>query len=164
MSSPVTGYSRTQIALHWAIAALVLFQFVGHDAIAEFSEAMRKGTEGDLPLMARAHVMLGILTLILAAWRLILRKTRGVPAAPDAGTAAQHVVAKIVHVMLYAAIILMPLSGIGAWFGGVEQAGMFHTTFKFAVIAAIALHIIGALFQQYVLKTGIIKRMMKAQD
>lgn len=163
MSSKVTGYSRTQIALHWIIAALVVFQFVGHDAIVAFTEAMQKGTEGELPLMARAHVMLGILTFVLSIWRLFLRNTRGVPAAPEAGSAAQHVIAKLVHWLLYAAIILMPISGAAAWFGGVEQAGIFHTTFKFVVIAAVALHILGALFQQYVLKTGVIKRMMKAQ-
>ncbi len=76
MSNTITGYNRTQIILHWVIAALVVFQFVGHDAIVEVYELINKGQEPAIPVMARAHVMLGILTLILAIWRVVLRVTR----------------------------------------------------------------------------------------
>lgn len=161
MSKSVTGYNRTQIILHWVIAALVVFQFVGHDAIVEVYDLINKGQEPAVPVMARAHVLLGILTLVLAIWRVILRLTRGAPELPAEESASLKVVAKITHLALYGAIFIMPLSGMGAWFGGQEIADTVHTTFKFVVLISVALHVIGAVYQQYVLKTGIIKRMMK---
>lgn len=164
MSNTVTGYSRTQIILHWVIAALVVFQFVGHETIAEFSELLAKGQAPDaIPVMARAHVLLGMLTLALAVWRVILRLTRGTPALPPEETAALKVVAKITHLALYGAIFIMPLSGMGAWFGNQEIAATVHTTFKVVVLASVFLHVVGALYQQFFLKTGLMKRMMKAE-
>jgi len=163
MSNTVTGYNRTQIILHWVIAALVVFQFVGHDAIVEVYELINKGQDPAMPLLARAHVMLGILTLILAIWRVFLRVTRGAPDLPAEESAALKIVAKVTHLVLYAAIFIMPLSGIGAWFGGQEIAATVHTTFKVVVLVSVALHVIGAVYQQHVLKTNIIKRMTKAE-
>ena len=163
MSNTVTGYNRTQIILHWVIAALVVFQFVGHDAIVETYELINKGQEPSIPALARAHVFLGGLTLILAIWRVVLRVTRGAPDLPAEESAALKVVAKVTHIVLYAAIFIMPLSGIGAWFGGQEIAATVHTTFKFVVIISVALHVVGAVYQQHVLKTNIIKRMTKAE-
>jgi cytochrome b561 len=163
MSNQVTGYNRTQIILHWIIAALVVFQFVGHEAIVEVSELIAKGQDPAMPVLARAHVMLGILTLILAIWRIFLRVTRGAPALPAEESAALKVVAKVTHLVLYAAIFIMPLSGIGAWFGGQEIAATVHGIFKVVVLVSVALHVAGAVYQQHVLKTNIIKRMMKAE-
>ena len=116
-----------------------------------------------MPLLARAHVMLGILTLILAIWRVFLRVTRGAPDLPAEESAGLKVVAKVTHLALYGAIFIMPLSGIGAWFGGQEIAATVHTTFKVVVLVSVALHVIGAVYQQHVLKTNIIKRMTKAE-
>mgnify|MGYP001051469838 CR=1 FL=1 len=163
MPNHVTGYNRTQITLHWIIAALVVFQFVGHEAIVDVSALIAKGQDPAIPILARAHVLLGILTLILAIWRVVLRLTRGAPDLPAEESAALKMVAKITHLALYGAIFIMPLSGMGAWFGGQEFASTVHLTFKFVVIISVALHVAGALYQQYVLKTGLLKRMMKAE-
>ena len=163
MSNRVIGYNRTQIILHWVIAALVVFQFVGNEAIVETYELINKGQEPAIPVLARAHVFLGVLTLLLAIWRVYLRVTRGAPDLPAEESAALKMVAKITHLALYGAIFIMPLSGIGAWFGGQEIAATVHTTFKFVFLISIALHVVGALYQQFILKTGLLKRMMKAE-
>ncbi len=163
MSNTVTGYNRTQIILHWVIAALVVFQFVGHEAIVEVYELINKGQEPAIPVLARAHVFLGGLTLILAIWRVVLRLTRGAPDLPAEENAALKIVAKVTHLTLYAAIFIMPLSGMGAWFGGQEFAATVHAVFKVVVLISVGLHVVGALYQQYVLKTGLLKRMMKAE-
>ncbi|MBL4873483.1 MAG: cytochrome b/b6 domain-containing protein [Rhodobacteraceae bacterium] len=164
MSNKVTGYNRTQIILHWVIAALLVFQFVGNGTIVGVYELINKGeTIESLPILARGHILLGILILTLAVWRVYLRLTRGAPDLPDGKSAAQKVIAKFTHITLYAAIFIMPLSGIGAWFGGQEIADTVHTTFKFVFLASIALHFVGAVYQQHVLKTNIIRRMTKAE-
>ena len=163
MSNQVTGYNRTQIILHWVIAALVVFQFIGNGAIVEVFELINKGQEPAIPVLARIHVLLGILTLSLAIWRVTLRLTRGAPELPEEESAALKIVAKVTHLALYGAIFIMPLSGIGAWFGRQEIADTVHTTFKFVVLASVALHIVGAVYQQLVLKTGIMARITKPQ-
>ena len=161
MSNTVTGYNRTQIILHWVIAALVVFQFVGHEAIVEVSALIAKGQDPAIPVLARAHVLLGGLTLLLMIWRIVLRVTHGAPASPEGVKPIQSLIAKAVHLILYLSLIVMPLSGMGAWFGGQEIAATVHTTLKFALILSIALHILGALVQQFVLKTNIMDRMKR---
>ena len=43
MSKPL-GYSGTQIALHWGIAALIIYQFVYHEGIEEaYEQALEIG-------------------------------------------------------------------------------------------------------------------------
>ena len=163
MPNQVTGYNRTQIILHWVIAALVLFQFLGADAIEHVNELIVKGQDPAIPVLARAHVLLGILTLILAIWRTILRMTRGIPDLPEGESDALKRVAKTTHFLMYAALFLMPLSGMGAWFGGQEVAVILHNIIKVVLIVSVLLHVAGAVYQQHVLKTNIIKRMMKAE-
>ena len=164
MPNQVTGYSRTQIRLHWIIAALVVIQFVGNGAIVEVSELIAKGQIIDsIPILARAHILIGGLTLILAIWRVVLRINRGAPELPKEESTALQLIAKITHLVLYGAIFIMPLSGIGAWFGKQEFAATVHTTFKFVFLLFIALHIIGALYQQFILKTGLMDRMKTPQ-
>lgn len=164
MSNQVTGYSRVQIRLHWVIAALVVIQFLGHDAIVEVSDLIAKGqTVDNIPVLARAHILIGGLTLALAIWRVVLRINRGAPELPKEESAALQMIAKITHFVLYGAIFIMPLSGMGAWFGKQEFAANVHTTFKFVFLLFIALHIVGALYQQFILKTGLMDRMKTSQ-
>jgi cytochrome b561 len=60
-------------------------------------------------------------------------------------------------------MILMPVSGSVAWFGGVEAAAQGHNILKIALLALIALHVAGALWHQFVLKDGLIARMRRAE-
>ncbi len=157
-----TGYSRIQIALHWLIALLILTQFFSGEIIHEFSHALRDGTAGLTPLGVRAHVIAGIAILVLALWRIAVRLKRGAPAASEGGNKKQELLAKIVHLALYGVMILAPLSGLAAWFGGIGIAGFVHELMKPLLIISLALHVIGTLYHQYYLKDGLLKRMMKS--
>jgi cytochrome b561 len=74
----------------------------------------------------------------------------------------QRALAKGTHVGLYALMILMPISGSVAWFGGIDAAAQGHNILKVALLALIALHVAGALWHQFVLKDGLIARMRRA--
>ena len=76
------GYSATQIALHWAVAVLVAGQYVFKDAISGAWDAIRAGETFAFDPLILAHVAGGALILAFVGWRLVLRLTRGVPAAP----------------------------------------------------------------------------------
>lgn len=162
MPSP-KGYSRTQIALHWGVALLIVLQFVLHEPIAEAWEVIRKGGTAAFDPVIALHVFGGLGVLAFVIWRLVLRARRGVPAAVETN-AAQKLAAHAVHLGLYALMILMPVSGAVAWFGGVEAAGEAHEVMKALLLILVALHVLGALWHQFWLKDGLMLRMKRAAE
>ena len=161
MSAP-KGYSRAQIALHWIVAALIVPQFVLHDGIAEAWDKLEDGIAAGFDPLVAGHVVGGIAILALVIWRLSLRARRGAPPPPEAEHPALKLVAKATHGGLYLLLVLMPVSGLAAWFGGVEAAAEAHETMKVALLALVLLHVAGALYQQFVLKTNLMERMKRA--
>ncbi len=161
MPSP-QGYSRLQIALHWIAVLLIAQQYLLKDAIAAAWKAVQEGTEAAFDPLVLAHVAGGAAILLLALWRLSIRARRGAPAAAG-GSAAQRGLAAATHLGLYALMILMPVSGALAWFGGVELAASGHAILKLALLALAALHVAGALYHHFVLRDGLINRMRRAE-
>ncbi len=164
MAKISSGYSRFQIILHWVIALLIVLQFVGHEAIVGFVELMGITASGseEIPLLVRGHVLLGILTGALMVIRVIVRIMHGAPALPKEESAPMKLIAHATHFTLYAAVILLAASGMGGWFGQIETALVVHGILKVVLLVFVGLHIAGALYHQFVLKNGLIKRMMKA--
>jgi cytochrome b561 len=162
MTSP-SGYTRLQIVLHWFAALLILQQYVFKDAIAAAWDAMAKGLEPAFNPMVLGHVASGGLILIFALWRLLLRARVGGPELPG-GSALQNGLARGTHLGLYAAMVLMPLSGLAAWFGSVQLAAQGHAVLKFVLVALVLLHVSGALYHHFVLKDGLIDRMRRARS
>ena len=50
------------------------------------------------------------------------------------------------------------------WFGGVELAAQGHNILKIALLALVALHVVGAVYHHFVLKDGLINRMRRAES
>lgn len=159
MNTP-NGFSRLQIRLHWAIAILIIIQVLFHDGISDAWEAIEKGQEvsGIAPII---HVAPGLLVLVLVLVRIFLRFKHGVPAAPEGGSWLLENAAKVVQLGLYALLLLIPFSGMAAWFGGVSQAADAHQLFFKALLALTLLHTLAALFHHYVLKDGLLDRMKR---
>ncbi|OAN81282.1 hypothetical protein A8B78_09775 [Jannaschia sp. EhC01] len=158
----VTGYSRLQIILHWLVFALIAQQYIFKDAMSAAWDRLGEGLEATFDPLVLAHVAGGALILIFALWRLMLRARRGVPPAIEAPK-VQGILAKLTHLGLYALMILMPVSGAVAWFGGVEAAAQGHNVMKIILLALVALHVVGALYHQVVLRDGTLARMRRAQ-
>jgi len=159
---PVASYSKTQIWLHWSIAVLILVQFLAHDGMEHVWRAWRRGQEaspGDVPL-AYMHVVLGLTVLALAAWRLWLRTTRGVPSVSGMEHKALRLLAKATHLVIYGLIFIVPLSGAAAWFLGVPGAGLVHVLGKNILLYVVLLHTAGALVQHFVLRSDVLRRML----
>ncbi len=79
VSSTRQGYSGLQILLHWVIAALVLFQLIFGESMAEVKDALEEGLVPDPAeqTMADAHYWVGIAILVLVGLRIILRLVQG---------------------------------------------------------------------------------------
>ncbi len=157
------GYSLSQIRLHWIVAALIVVQYVFKEPMSVAWRAVVDGVEVGFNPLVLAHVAGGFLVLVFAIWRLALRLTRGAPKPPEQEKPILKLVAHLTHLTLYALMILMPVSGALAWFGNVEQAAFAHDVLKAPLLILSILHILAALFHQFVLKTNLLARMKTAE-
>ena len=163
-------------ALHWIIVLLIVNQWV----IAERADSLPIGLA---KLQALAwHKSFGITILALAVIRLVWRWMNPVPDLTAETRPWERVLAKISHVLLYALIFAMPLSGWlmssaknfpVSWFNLVQLPDLvspddqlFHTLrdlhhllFKVLVVVAL-LHAAGALKHHFIDRNDVLKRML----
>jgi cytochrome b561 len=172
-----TNYDNVSIALHWAVALLVIVQF----ALAETWDWFAKPTT---KTMESVHISLGVLltALILAriAWRLIPGHQRS---SLEAGWV--RLASKGVHYLLYALLVAQAALGFAfRWAQGhaVEFFGLFaipgpfgelarptrrllhelHEYAGWAIVIIALCHALAALYHHYVLKDRVLGRMLPA--
>lgn len=155
----MTSYTATQKILHWLIFVLILLQYVLHEAMHETWTLVRRGMEAEFSPLVAQHVFGGLLILVLVIIRLYVRLTRGAPPLPADEPAALKFAAHATHWGLYGLMILLPVTGAMAWFGGVLPAAQAHSVLRVAMILLVFLHIGGALYQSLVLKSDVMSRM-----
>lgn len=176
-SSATQPLGKVSIFLHWLIAIVMIGMIVLGIYIGE-NEAYH---------LMPTHKSVGILIFVFVVWRLILRLSKGFPTPLGNPSALQHLVAMIVHWILLLGTVLFPLSGMimsamggrGLNMFGLELvasnivdgkpvalngalAGLAHTIHTSIVpvmIAAIVLHILGALYHHWIVKDDTLKRM-----
>lgn len=167
-------YNRVAIAFHWTIAALVIFNIV----VGLFHESLLEG----VPVMP-AHKALGMLILVLTLGRIGWRLTNPVPVLPEAMAAWERTVAGATHLFFYFLMLAMPLSGWMMGGGkspprGVDMFGLFtvpglpvgkpvagaahefHELAGYLFAALVVLHIAAALRHHFLLKDGVLARMV----
>lgn len=109
MNLPTTAfrsYRPLPMAIHWLSALLVLATYV----LIELHEAFPKGS--DLrSLMKNWHFMAGLSLLALTALRLPVRMLNPPPGITPPPAAWQQKLAGLMHLALYAFLLLMPLLG-----------------------------------------------------
>lgn len=152
------GYSTLQIVLHWAVALLIVAAFVTSDGAEAAMEVIEKGgTVGFLP-----HAGIGMAIFALVLLRIVVRFTRGAPAAPGEPGSWQVMAAVWGHRLLYLLMLAVPLGGMSIWIGGMDN-GDIHGFFATVLMVVAGGHAVMALFHHYVLKDGLLRRMMKAE-
>lgn len=162
--------------LHWIVVLLVIGQFV----LASIAEDLPLGME-KLATLAR-HKSVGVTILLLALLRVLWRLLNPTPALPSASRPWERALARGVHVGLYAALFLMPLSGWMmssarnfpvSWFGvltlpdlvGADPRtyDLMHDTHELLatllVVLAVA-HVAGALRHHFLRKDDVLRRML----
>jgi cytochrome b561 len=160
-----TGYSKLQVLLHWTIAVMVIIQFIAHENIVMLVDALSVGDEAELMviILGRSHIILGLAIFSLMIVRVVARFRLNVPDAPEQENAILKFLSKLTHFALYAVLLIMPISGSVAWFFGVEKAAQGHAVGKIILLVFTFLHIGGAVYQHFILKTDVVRRMTKAE-
>ncbi len=95
-----TRYTRVAIALHWTIAVLIILNL----GIGLFGDSLPAGAFG-------VHKSIGMTVLLLSVIRLVWRFTHRPPPLPATVKRWEKGLAHTVHWLLYALMILIPLSG-----------------------------------------------------
>ncbi|WP_372424587.1 cytochrome b/b6 domain-containing protein [Salinarimonas chemoclinalis] len=177
-----TGYGAVSKALHWAVAALILGMIpLGLVAVEwpyDTSDALATKA-----LLFSIHKTLGVAVFFLALVRIgwMLTQPRPAPLHPE--RRLETALAEGVHWLLYVSLVAVPLSGwvqhaaaagfapiwwpLGQTLPLVPQtpdvaaaAGAVHATFTKLLMAALALHVAGALKHHLVDRDGTLARML----
>lgn len=167
MSDMIARHPKALVVIHWITAAAVL----GAWATAEGGREI----VAEPPLL---HFTLGLAVLALVLPRLVLRLTGG--ARPDHGPRPLAVAAGVGHALLYALLIALPLTGwyaasqmgVGVQFLGVHLPALtaplqgrpgivaeFHESAGSLILLLAGLHAVMALWHQFVLRDGTLRRM-----
>ncbi|TPE50195.1 cytochrome b [Amaricoccus solimangrovi] len=156
------GYSGAQIALHWSIAGLILFNYLYSDGMGRaFDASLEGGSPVNPEINPSIHVWVGVAVLVLVLLRFLVRARSGVPAAAGAG-AMRHA-AHWGHRLLYALMVLVPALGAVTWFGGIEATADLHSLLANALMIVAGGHAAIALFHHFVLRDRVIVRMLRAR-
>ncbi|MDP3262074.1 MAG: cytochrome b/b6 domain-containing protein [Tabrizicola sp.] len=152
-----TGYSGIQIALHWLIAILIVTAWFTGEGAEEAMEVVEEGgVAGFVP-----HVAVGLSILALVVVRVLVRLSRGAPPAPGAPGSLSVLAADWGHRLIYLLMIAVPLGGVSVFFLGLD-VGEIHGLAANLLMLVVLGHALMALYHQYILKDGLLRRMMKA--
>lgn len=161
-------------ALHWSMAVLILAMlFIGVGMVSTAGPAY--------PVLLALHRPLGIALLVLVCLRLAIRLATGAPPLPPELPRWQALTAKGSHMLLYAAMVAMPLTGWAMLSAGgypltiagsvllppilPQNAGLFgslrmvHTIVAFAFFVLIMGHLSAALFHALIRRDGVFEAM-----
>lgn len=153
------GYSIAQITLHWLIAALVLFQLVFGESMVAVVDAAEEGGQASPTdvLLSGGHYWVGIAILCLVVIRLGLRFTSSTrQPRPDSLVA---MAALAMHWLFYALLFAVPVSGLLTLYVN-PDIGDIHSLAKPVFIVLILAHAAAALFHQFVVKDGTLRRIL----
>jgi cytochrome b561 len=155
------GYSTLQITLHWVIAALVASQLLFGEGMTNVREAAEEGaTPSGVDFAASiGHYWFGIAILALVLVRLGVRLTRGVPPHPVAAPTWMGWAAKLVHWAFYLMLVAMPVLGLLTVYVS-DEFGDIHKLGKPVFLALIAVHVLAALYHQFIKKDGALRRIL----
>ena len=158
----VKGFSLTQIALHWGVAVLIIYQLLmGDDMSGLWRQIQQTGPQATTTA-AWIHIITGVAVLALVLWRLTLRFTRGVPAAPEGESRALKLAGDAGHILLYVLMIALPVTGLLAWYAGITSLADLHGGILKALLWLVIVgHVAAALYHHFILKDGLLNRMRK---
>jgi cytochrome b561 len=171
----IDRYSDMAIALHWLIAVAIFAML----ALGLYMVALPTGLSFKADLI-NFHKSLGLTILLLVLARIAVRAVSRPP--PDLPMPAwQRIASRTTHVLLYVAMIVMPVSGYlgssfntyGTRFWGIalprwgwDDKGLrdlffsIHNVTMYVLIALITLHVLGTLKHQFIDRDNLFSRML----
>lgn len=174
--APTNTYNSITKTLHWLVVALLIVQF----ALAWTMPDIKRDTK-PIGLIAW-HLSVGLFILLTVLLRLGWRASTAGPPAPATLSPLLRLVSRATHGLLYAILIVLPLLG---WINASSRGfpvhllgviplpplvasgsswghamGGVHQIVALVLLGVIALHVLGALYHQFVLRDSTLRRML----
>jgi len=177
MSQSPERYGSPAIALHWLTAALVIV--VG--TLGLLHDSWSKSTQA---FWINIHALIGLLLWVLVMVRLWWRRREPPPALPAGIDPLTRRLAGPVHALLYGLLLVIPVIGIVTFvfhgrvfdfglfqvdFGIKRNRAIFHPTedihgyLAYALFTLAGIHLLAALWHQFVRHDGFLRRMWPAR-
>ena len=171
--APPARYTLPAILFHWTSFALVVFVGVLGLLFGSIPRPNRL-------FWINIHAVVGLAVLALALARVFWRLRSPPPAYPEGVSDITKRLSQLVHLLLYALMIVLPLVGIVAfvWHARVFDFGLFkldfgvpstkpvyeaaeeiHEMLAYSLFGLAGLHGLAALWHHFVQKDGILQRM-----
>ena len=171
-------YSPGLRRLHWLMAVLVALGYL----FIEQRGLFERGTAARAAMM-QGHFWIGIAVLLLVLWRLRLRARASIPPITPSLPGWQAVPARLLHIALYASLIVQPLLGLAtAWADGkavllpftgialpallgpdeslAHQLEDLHGSIGEIVYWVIGAHVLASLYHHFLRRDDTLKRML----
>lgn len=167
-------YSNRMVLIHWLTLALLVAAWFLGDSLADATDDSNATISGYL-----VHGLAGGAVFLLTVARLFFRSKDGVPA--PIGDSPMDKLAKGVHHLLYTVLFVLPVSGMITIVtsdagkallsgdasllpkdGGYDEV-FAHEAHEFMVnvlIVVVVVHVLGALKHQFIMKDGLMERML----
>jgi cytochrome b561 len=179
--------SPLSVGLHWAIGltmiGMVIFGMIIADWHPAATDAAAKAAKSNY---IGIHKSIGMIVLLVAAWRLTRRVRQGLPQHVGVYKTWEQHLAKTTHYFLLFATLALPVSGIIYTLSSARPIAVFgvpvipqlvaekipalasfargtHDIMGKLLLLAVALHIAGALKHHIVDKDGTLRRMLGAR-
>jgi cytochrome b561 len=167
-------YNNISVILHWLLAAmLILALFMGATVLAEIPNS-----DPEKLSSLKGHMILGFIITLFMIVRLVVKMKTVNPPQMDSGNALRDRIGYSLHNALYLLVILMGISGFGiAVLAGIPDAilgvagatlpetfnellpRLAHGVIAKLIMGLVALHVIAAIYHQFILKDNILARM-----
>src|ERR1700704_2364261 len=176
-SSAADRYSPVAIALHWIMAALILFAGIFGLLLDDWPKATKL-------FWINIHAQVGLLILVLLMARIWWRRTHTPPPMPAEVSEISRRVSHPAHLLIYALMLVTPMVGIVAfvWHARVLDFGLFtvdfgvksngpvyhqaediHLWLTYGLLALVAGHAFAALWHHFVSRDTVLRRMLPAR-
>lgn len=171
-----TYYGSISRSFHWLISLLVIVMIPLGYFMGDISDKALRGE------IVNVHKLMGVSILILTLLRLSWALNNVKPLLPFQTPQWQHFAERFMHFLLYAGLIIMPLSGlVGSIAAGkpphvygvnielpiaaseslAEFAfGVIHNNLAIILIVLVSLHILAALYHHFIKRDDILRRML----
>ncbi len=167
-------YSKRMVTVHWLTLALLIAAWYLGDSLADATEDSKATLAGYI-----THIAVGAAVLLLTVTRLLFRSKDGMP--PPLGQTAMDKVAKGIHHILYTVLFVLPVSGaLTLVSGGAGKALLagnanllpkkdgyehvfaheVHEMLVTVLIVLVVVHLLGAIKHQFIMKDGLMERMV----
>ena len=168
-------YSLPAIVMHWLLALLIIALL----ALGWYMTGIPRQTP-PRGFYFNLHKSLGVLALIVALAQVAWHFTHAIPPLPARMAAWEIRISLIGHYVLYAAVILVPLTGylgssfnrFGVRFFGIplphwghedvalrEMFVQAHRLASYALVVLVAIHVLAALKHRFIDRDDVLQRM-----